>query len=135
MNAIVRFPLSALFDVLSLKRTGAIKPSAVDRIDLGQIDGIPFCFTDAAALPDGAMVFTAIAEDTDDAYNDGPCVGAAIGIAERGGHLRCLHRLDRPCKIEGVDAQVDGGVINLLLVTDADDANIPADLFSATIKK
>ena len=132
VNAIIRFPLSALFDMLSLKRTDAMKPSAIDTIDLGQIDGIPFCFTDAAALPDGAMVFTAIAEDTDDAYNDGPCVGAAIGIAERGGHLRCLHRLDRPYKVEGVDARVDGDVIRLLLVTDADDADVPAGLFSAT---
>jgi hypothetical protein len=134
VNAIIRFPLSALFDLLSLKRVGAMQPSAIDTIDLGQIDGIPFCFTDAAALPDGAMVITAIAEDTDDAYDDGPCIGAAIGIADSGGHLRCLHRLDRPHKIEGVDARVDRDVIKLLLVTDADDANVPAGLFSATIK-
>src|SRR5271169_2423622 len=34
-----------------------------------------------AALPDGTMVFTAVAEDTDDNYNDGACAGAAVGIA------------------------------------------------------
>ena len=85
-------------------------------------------------MPDGATVFTAIAEDTDDAYHDGPCVGAAIGIAERsGGRLRCLHRLERPYKVEGVDARVEGDVIRLLLVTDADDAAVPAGLFSAAI--
>ena len=81
------------------------------------------------------MVFTAVAEDTDDAYNDGPCAGAAIGIVDNDGHLRCLRRLDRPYKVEGVDARVDGDVIRLLLVTDADDADIPASLFSATIAK
>ena len=132
-NAIIRFRLSVFLDALSSQRRGAIKPSAINPFDLGQIDGIPFCFTDAAALPDGDMVFTAIAEDTDDAYNDGPCAGAAIGIADNNGHLRCLHRLDQPYKVEGVDARVDGDVIKLLLVTDADDADIPAGLFSATI--
>ena len=72
-------------------------------------------------------------EDTDDAYNDGPCAGAAIGIAGNNGRLRLLRRLDQPFKIEGVDARLDGEVIRLLLVTDADDADIPAGLFSAAI--
>lgn len=133
-NAIIRFPLSAVLDTLGSERPGAVKPSAVDRFDLGQIDGIPFGFTDAAALPNGDMVFTAVAEDTDDAYDDGPCVGAAIGIADNSGRLRWLRPLDRPHKVEGVDARMDGDVIRLLLVTDADDADIPAGLFSATIK-
>lgn len=133
-NAVIRFQLSALLDALSSGRPGAIKPSAIDPFDLGQIDGIPFGFTDAAALPDGDMVFTAVAEDTDDAYDDGPCAGAAIGIAGSNGQLLCLRRLDRPYKVEGVDARVDGDVIRLLLVTDADDADIPASLFAATMK-
>jgi hypothetical protein len=132
-NAIIRFRLSPVLDALRSEHASAIKPAAVYPYDLGEIDGIPFCFTDAAALPDGDMVFTAVAENTDNPYDDGPCVGAAIGIADGAGHLLCLHRLDRPYKIEGVDAQVDGDVIRLLLVTDDDDANIPAGLFSATI--
>ncbi|MFL5038808.1 MAG: DUF6910 family protein, partial [Xanthobacteraceae bacterium] len=111
---------------------GAVKPFAIDRFDLGRIDGIPFCFTDAAALPNGDMVFTAVAEDTEDTYNDGPCAGAAIGIVTNDGHLRWLRRLDRPHKIEGVDARLDGDAVRLLLVTDADDPDIPASLFSAT---
>ena len=133
VNAVIRFPLSALFNILSGKQTGPTKLSTIDTIDLGQIDGIPFGFTDAAALPDGAMVFTAVAEDTDDAYDDGPCVGAAIGMIDNSGCLHGLHRLDRPYKVEGVDARVDGDVIRLLLVTDADDAGIPAGLFSVAI--
>jgi hypothetical protein len=81
------------------------------------------------------MVFTAIAEDTIDAYDDGPCLGAAIGIADNEGQLRCLRRVDRPYKVEGVDARANGDAIELLLVTDADDADIPAALFSATMEK
>ena len=116
---------------MSSEQPGAIKPLATSTFDLGQIDGIPFCFTDAAALSDGAMVFTAVAEDTDDTYNDGPCAGAAVGIVDH--ELRCLHRLERPYKVEGVDARMEGDVVKLLLVTDADDPNTPAGLFSAAI--
>jgi hypothetical protein len=132
-NAIIRFKLSALLDLLGSGRTAAIKPFDIIAFDLGQIEGIPLSFTDAVALPDGDMVFSAVAEDTGDSYNDGPCVGAAIGVTGNDGTLRCLHRLDPPCKVEGVDAKVDGDVVRLLLVTDADDANIPASLLSATM--
>ena len=37
------------------------------------------------------------------------------------------------CKIEGVHARPDGDTIRLLLVTDADDADIPAQLLTATL--
>jgi len=76
--------------------------------DLGQIDGIPLCFTDGAALPDGTMVFTAVAEGGGDNYNDGACAGAAVGIV--GNELQCLYRLDWPHKVEGVNARVEGNV-------------------------
>ena len=132
-NAIIRFQLSAVLDALSSGQTGAIKPIATSTFDLGEIDGIPFCFTDAAALSDGAMVFTAVAEDTDDTYNDGPCAGAAVGIVDH--ELRCLHRLERPYKVEGVDARMEGDVVKLLLVTDADDPDTPAGLFSPAIAR
>lgn len=130
-NAVIRFQLSALLDALGSGL--AIVPSAIHGIDLGEINGVPLSFTDAAALPNGEFVFAAVAEDTEDSYNDGPCTGAAIGIADREGRLRCLYQLDRPHKIEGVDARVEGDVIRLLLVTDADDVAIPACLYSATI--
>ena len=132
-NAVIRFPLLPLLDALSSGQTGAIKPAAIDLFDLGQIDGVPFSFTDAAILPDGGMIFTAVAEDTNNAYDDGPCAGAVIGRLDSNGQLRSLRQLDRPYKVEGVDARVDGDVIRLLLVTDADDDAIPAGLYSATI--
>lgn len=133
-NAIIRYQLSTVLDALQSERIDAIKPSAVGRLDLGSIQGVPFSFTDAAALPNGNMVFSAVAEDTEDAIRDGPCVGAAIGIADNNGNLRSLHRLDRPYKIEGIHAQLDENRLDLLLVTDADNAEIPAVLFSTTMK-
>ena len=136
-NAVIRFALPALLDRLGSGRpiaaAASLIPSAICPVVLGEIEGIPLCFTDAAALPNGEFVFAAIAEDTEDNYNDGPCKGAAVGIADRQGRLRCLYRLDRPHKIEGIDATAEGDVIRLLLVTDADDATIPASLYSATL--
>ena len=79
------------------------------------------------------MVFTAVAEDTEDTYNDGACLGAAIGIIASDGSLRFLDRLEQCHKVEGVSARVDGDAIRLLLVTDADDPDVPAGLFSASI--
>src|SRR6516165_7483934 len=99
-NAIIRFQLSTFLDALSSEQTAAITPLAINTFDLGQIEGIPLCFTDAAALPDGTMVFTAVAEDTDDNYKDGACVGAAVGIVDED-ELQCLYRLERPYKVEG----------------------------------
>ncbi len=102
-------------------------------IDLGTMNGIPLGFTDGAALPDGAVVFTAVAEDSESSYEDGPCAGAAVGIVHGDGKLRFLQRLDATHKVEGIDAQVEGDAIRLLLVTDADDEDRPAALLSAVI--
>ena len=121
VNAIIRFPLATVRAALASGRTDAIDPLAIHSVDLGGIGEVPYSFTDAAALPDGDMVFTAVAEDTHDSYNDGPCHGAAIGVVDSKGRLRSLQPLDHPYKIEGVDARMDGDVIRLLLVTDADD--------------
>ena len=133
VNAVIRLPLPAVLAALRSGRAAAIKPCAITSVDLGEIDGIPLGFTDAAALPDGGMVFTAVAEDTDNPYDDGACAGAAVGIVDDGGELRSLRRLDQPCKVEGVDARLDGDTVRLLLVTDADDAEIPASLYAAAI--
>jgi len=132
-NAIIRFALSEFLNALNSKPAAAITPLVINTFDLGQIEGIPLCFTDAAALPDGTMVFTAVAENTDDNYKDGACAGAAVGIVDK--ELLCLYRLEQPYKVEGVNAWVDGNVIRLLMVTDADDFEIPAALLSATITK
>jgi hypothetical protein len=133
-NAIIRYPFSAVREAFASGRMGAADPLGIHRVDLGDVDGIPYSFTDAAALPDGRTLFTAVAEDTNDSYNDGPCVGAGIGLLDKDGTLRWLRPLDRPHKVEGIDARIDGGVIRLLLVTDADDPDRAASLFSATLE-
>lgn len=136
-NAIVRYPLAAILDMLATGAIDAIAPAAIMPVDLGAIGNVPLGFTDGAALPDGRMVFTAVAEDTDDAYNDGTCIGSAIGVTSQDGTVLSLERLNSCLKLEGVaagvDNHVDDNVIRLLLVTDADDPAVPANLYAATL--
>jgi hypothetical protein len=131
-NAIVRYSLTDFLNALNADEVDEIEPIGFSDFDLGEIDGIPFGFTDGAALPDGRLVFSAVAEDTDNAYADGRCAGAALGIIDRG-EVQSLP-LDHPYKIEGVSAQTNGDAIELLLVTDDDDPAISAGLLSARIE-
>ncbi|WEZ85580.1 hypothetical protein P6U16_26530 (plasmid) [Rhizobium sp. 32-5/1] len=132
-NAIIRYPLLRVLEALRGLDTNAFAPAAITRVNLGMIQGVPLCFTDAAALPNGDVVFCAVAEDTDDAYLDGPCVGAAIGIVDKTGQLLSLHQLEQPYKVEGISAHLENDTLDLLLVTDADDPAISAKLLSASL--
>lgn len=128
-NAIIRYRLEQAFAALA---SGApLAPSAVIPFDLGTIAGVPLGFTDASALPDGRIVFSAVAENTADPYLDGACVGAAVGILSAELAVLRIERLEDPLKIEGIDARLDGDAIRLMLVSDADDPDIAAMLYAA----
>ncbi len=93
---------------------------------LPMIDSCPLGFTDGLCLPNGNIIFSAVAEATDDSYQDGACLGAAIGeITLRGELLRC-EWLSEPHKIEGIALGAEG--TSLYAVTDADDPAVPAQL-------
>lgn len=74
----------------------------IEEFDLGDIDGVPLCFTDGAPLQRGGWVFCAAAEDTSDSYADGRCVGSAVGIVDAGGRLVRLEQLAGAFKAEGI---------------------------------
>lgn len=122
-NAIVEVPLAAL--------TGG-EPAVlgVCAWDLGEVGGVPLTFTDAASWPGSGYLYLAVAEDTPNAIDDGPVVGAALGlIAIDDAWWTPLLDLDgAPClrKAEGV--VLDQGGRGGFLVTDADDPNRPAEL-------
>jgi hypothetical protein len=134
-SALIWFPLREIVRTMSSDTASAlpIAPSRIRFFDLGAIEGAPLSFTDGAALPDGRIVFSAVAENTEDNYLDGPCVGAAVGIIGTDGRVQAMLRLEPAEKIEGLHATVEGDRISLLLVTDADDASIPAKLLVAEI--
>jgi hypothetical protein len=110
-----------------------LAPKRVTEMDLGAVQSVPLCFTDASCLPDGSWLFSAVAEDTDDAVADGAFVGAAIGLATPAHRLEWLRPLAPACKVEGVDARLRDGRIKLLCVTDADDPAVPAHLLQINL--
>jgi hypothetical protein len=133
-NALVHLPLQDVLDSLVARAAiDVLEPRVVQRVDLGMIDGVALSITDGAALPDGRVVVTAVAERSPDSYLDGPCVGAAIGVLHDQGQVLELRHLQPTEKIEGVHAWIDGDTIRLLLATDADDANVASRLLSAEI--
>jgi hypothetical protein len=134
-NALIAFALADVLHALGTDDGLAMPalPARVETVDLGRIDGVPVGFTDAAALADGRLVFSAVAENVEDTYHDGPCVGAAIGIVGPDGRVERLERVRPVMKIEGIDARLDGDVVRLLLATDADDRGAPGALFRASL--
>jgi hypothetical protein len=108
---------------------------SIRRFDLGTIDGVPLSFTDGAALPGGEWVFSAAAEDTSDTYQDGRCLGSAVGLVDANGTLLKLERVALDGKIEGIAVATPGPAIGLLLVTDADDRDRAALLLSAVLHR
>lgn len=134
-NACIELSLSAVLQALgSADSLDGVKPLGVQDFNLGEIADVPLSFSDGAALPNGGWVFTAIAEDTDNSYADGRCVGAAVGLVRANGQLGWIRTLSGPHKVEGIEASIEGGAVRLLLVTDADDASIPASLLTVTIE-
>lgn len=132
-SLMIRLPLVGLLNALTTGVMEPARPLGIHRLDLGRVQGVPYSATDAAALPDGRTVVTAVAEDTEDSYADGSCVGAAIALIGRDMHIANVWPLDRPHKIEGVSVKIDQDRTSLTLVADADDPDIPASLYRATI--
>jgi hypothetical protein len=109
-------------------------PNTIELFELGDLDGVPLCFTDGAPLISGGWVFCAAAEDTSDTYHDGVCKGSAVGIVDAQGKIQRLDRLTVLCKAEGIAVKSEGEAIELLLVTDADDPSVAACLLTTSLR-
>jgi hypothetical protein len=130
-NAVISLDAATLLSGLRRDRTlPAIAPSRVIEMDLGDIDGVPLCFTDACALADGSWLYSAVAEDAPDAIADGAFLGAVIGCIDSRGQPQWQRLVSPAWKIEGIDARRRGASLSILAVTDADDASKPAWLLS-----
>lgn len=127
---------SSALVILPVASVGArfVAPKAsIIHCHLPRIGDVPLGFTDGLCLPNGNILFSAVAEDTDDSYNDGACLAAAIGeITLHGELLRC-EWLAEPHKIEGIALDASG--THLYAVTDADDPVVPAGLFVVDVPK
>jgi hypothetical protein len=132
-NASVHY---ALRSVLAWLFDGAEAPAAQHRRQhrLGQVAGVPLCFTDGAALPGGGWVFTAVAEASNDSVADGACLGSMVGVMSAQGELLARHPLAYNEKVEGIAVRVWRGLADLCLVTDADDPRIASQLLRARFR-
>jgi hypothetical protein len=126
----------AEFELADLSRTLAedlvVEPSELCSLrgyELGELDGVPVCFSDATMLTDEVICFTASAE----ASEDGGICGSVVGTIDAAGNVRRLRTIDPRWKVEGVDAAIDTGMIDLLFVCDQDDPRVPSPLLNATM--
>jgi hypothetical protein len=130
INAILTFPLERALS--ALENEGLIPEPVIRHVELGRVEGIPLSFTDAAVAGD-VIVFSAVAESTANAYDDGTLVGAAVGTLTPDGRVHHFEALVPLVKVEGIEATVNGDAVCIALVTDADDPQRPACLFSTTL--
>ena len=112
-------------------------PGNVRLHDLGFLDGIALGFTDATRWGD-TWLYSATAEDTADAVDDGPVAGSVIGIVDaRGdGQWAAVTQPDGRRlvgKIEGIVADSRDGE-RLLAVLDADDPEQPSLLCTLELR-
>jgi hypothetical protein len=131
VNAVIEVELAAILTTLAHEDAlDAIPLRRIQRYDLGECAGVPLGFTDAAALSSGELIFTAVAENTEDSYLDGSCVGAALGLLDREGQMIRLDALATAHKLEGLAAWSTPQGVQFLAVSDADDETVPAQLWS-----
>ena len=131
-SACIRFDWNLIAPWLAGLQPKPPSAKSVQLMVLGDVDGVPLGFTDGTALRGGAWAFCAVAENTDNSYHDGCCVGSAIGIVAPDGQLRQLQLLEGAPKVEGLTAQVLGTGLDsewvFTLVTDPDAPHTPAQL-------
>ena len=129
-NTVAEFELGDLSR--TLREDLVIDPeelAAIRGYDLGTLDGVRLCFSDATALTDSLVCFSASAEGED----DGDVRGSVVGTIGEDGSVRRLRTIDPRWKVEGVHATIDTGVIDFLFVCDQDDPETPSPLLSATM--
>ena len=133
VNAVASSDLAPLLGGLGDDHLPAPHAFQIQRFDLGCIEGVPLCFSDACALASGECLFTAVAEDTEDPQNDGAFAGAAIGLMSRDRQLRWVRIVTPSLKIEGIEIIGNHADPKILVVSDADDPAVPALLLSASL--
>lgn len=105
---------------------------AITLVELGTLGGVPLGFSDACALPDGSLVFTASAEATDNPIFDGAVTGSIVGVMRPDGTIAATFPV-KQLKLEGVHAEVVGADLQLTLVADADDPAIASPVLRAVL--
>lgn len=138
LNATCDISLRALRSYLSKPARARVpQPTAIAQYDLGELEGLPLGFTDAARC-DGVVLYSAAAEASKDSADDGEVSGSAIGVLSTRGPLRYAV-LTGPRgarirdKVEGL-VPVPGESGQLYVVIDADNPRRPSELCTVRLE-
>ncbi len=120
-------------DVLQGKPAEILELSVVD---LGAVGGVPLHFTDATICNE-RLLYLAVAEDTPNAIDDGPVVGAALGFLEAGRAywtplLESSNEISIR-KVEGIAIDSRSGTV--YGVTDPDDPDKHAEILTIVVSQ
>jgi hypothetical protein len=136
-NAVLWLALEQVLDALSSAspRLDAAMVVSIDEVDLGGVDGAAYGFTDVAVWQrdrhqPATLLFSAVAERTDDPVEDGACAGCVIGELDAAATLRWMTPVSPMAKVEGIALGPRG---ELFAVADADDRSVAAQLFRAAL--
>jgi hypothetical protein len=109
----------------------------VQRYDLGRLGEARLTFTDVALRSDGALLFSASAESSPNAYDDGAVAGSAVGVLTPDGARYALLRDQQGApsldKAEGIALRPERPD-HALLVFDPDDHHEPACLAELALR-
>jgi hypothetical protein len=132
-NAVAAVALPDLGESLGGDReVGAEELSGLSVYELGELDGVELCFSDATQLSDTLVAFTASAE-TDGAEDGNPIRGSVVGAIDAEGKVKRLRTIDRKWKVEGIDATLGSGILDLAFVCDQDEERATSPLLAATM--
>jgi hypothetical protein len=114
---------------------GPVSISDVRQLALPLIDQVPLTVTDACRMDDGTIILSTVAEATADSYADGALTGAAVIVLDADYSILQVEPLEPAVKIEGIVARRAKTAIEILCVSDADNPDLPASLYRATIRE
>ena len=131
VNATCDLPLDDLLRHLAeTDRVPPPVPRNVTQYELGDLDAVPLGFTDATVVG-SEVVYSAAAEASPDAVDDGAVTGSALGVIDPHGRVRWAPLKDErgalfAGKVEGVVTA--GAGKGFYVVLDADDPTLPSEL-------
>ena len=132
-NAVAAVALPDLGDSLHGDREIGAEELADLRIyELGSLDGVELCFSDATQVSEDLVAFTASAE-SEERDEKNSIRGSVVGTIDGSGVVKRLRAIDRRWKVEGIDATLGSGILDLAFVCDQDDPDAPSPLLAATM--
>jgi hypothetical protein len=131
--------LQALLDVVRGDGDGSrIEAADVRHYVLESPEGLALATTDAVTLPDGRILVSAAAEDSPNAYDDGPVLGSALALLDDDRTVATVSLPEpdgRIAKVEGLTVLAwDDRGGRLLATVDADDTEVPSAVLTLDVR-